>query len=64
MELGDVFSQVSPSLLPLAKGCDVLAALQTNAQVQAHEEHLPRTTSCRNSPLKEMLRSGICSESS
>lgn len=40
MGLGVVFSQVSPSLLPLPKGCDALAALQINAQVQAHEENL------------------------
>lgn len=60
--LGGVFSQVSPLPLPLVKGSDVLAALLINARVQPHEQNLPQTTICRNRPLKEMLRSNICSE--
>lgn len=53
---------VSLLLLPLVKGSDVLAALLINAHVQPHEQNLPQTTICRNRPLKEMLRSDICSE--
>lgn len=59
---GAVFHQVSSPLLPLAKGRDVLAALQINAQAQTHEGNPPGTTSCRNGPLKEMRSGDICSE--